>query len=496
MSNFLEKLQYIFSNLKKILWFPILLLIVSCGTNKLKFPDQPNVVLINVDDLGWRDVGYMGSQYYDTPNIDKLSKEGIVFMQAYAGAANCAPSRANMLTGLWGPRHGVYTVGSSKRGNAKTRKLIPTPNNQIIPDSLYTLGKMFQENGYVTATIGKWHISDKPEEHGFDLNIGGNHRGSPGSNGYVSPFNINLLKESPPGEYLTDRLTKEAMTFIKNNRKSPFFLYLPYYAVHKPLMAKEGIKDAFETKIGGKGQTNATYAAMIKTLDRNVGKLLQTVKNLELEKNTIIIFTSDNGGIREISHQDPLRAGKGSYYEGGIRVPLIIKWPDFIKKAKISEEPVTHLDLFPTLQTIIKSKQISYSLDGNDITPLFHGKSISQRDLFWHFPVYIQAYEPLVDQGTDPLYRTRPGSVIRSGNWKLHEYFENGNVELYNLSKDEGEQNNVAENYPEITKKLYKKLSKWRKRTKAPVPMTPNPLYNARIDQNKQQEHRFTPSNN
>lgn len=459
----------------------------SCVSKKGIVSCQPNVVLINVDDLGWADLGYMGSEYYDTPNIDRLSKQGMVFRQAYASAANCAPSRANLITGLYGPRHGIYTVGNSDRGNSKTRRLIPIPNGESISDTLYTMGEMFHDNGYTTASIGKWHISDNPIGHGFDVNVGGSHRGGPGPKGYFSPYNVNYLEDGPKGEYITDRLTSEAINFIKENKGRPFFLYLPFYAVHKPLMAKKEVEDFYKNKKPAKGQSNATYAAMIHTMDENVGKLLVTLQNLGLEENTIVIFTSDNGGIREISHQDPLRAGKGSYYEGGIRVPLIMKWPGKIKKG-VTESPVVQRDLYPTLENLIKAKKTAKNLDAVDITPLLEGKSMGNRDIFWHFPIYLQAYLPGHDGSRDPLFRTRPGSVIRSGDWKLHEYFEDGALELYNLASDPGENNDVSGDYPEKTQELYQKLISWREKINAPVPMKINPDFDAGFEKKRIEE--------
>ncbi len=470
-------------NLFKII-FILSLCFFSCATKKKNTSSKPNVVLINVDDLGWADLGYMGSKYYDTPNIDKLSKQGMVFRQAYASAANCAPSRANMITGLYGPRHGIYTVGSSERGDPKTRRLIPTPNEESISDTLYTMGEMFQDNGYTTANIGKWHISEDPKKHGFDVNIGGSHRGGPGSKGYFSPYNIDHLKDGSKGEYLTDRLTNEAISFIETNKEKPFFLYLPFYAVHKPLMAKKAVEKFYQKKEPTPGQSNATYAAMIHTMDENVGKLLRTLQNSGLEENTIVIFTSDNGGIRQVSHQDPLRAGKGSYYEGGIRIPLIMKWPGKIKIG-VSETPVVQRDLFPTLENLIRAQKTAKNLDAMDITPLLEGNSMKQRDFFWHFPIYLQAYSRGEDGSRDPLFRTRPGSVIRSGNWKLHEYFENGSIELYNLAIDPGEKNDVSKDNPEKADELYQKLLIWRKKTNAPVPTKANPQFDAEYEKIK-----------
>jgi arylsulfatase A-like enzyme len=451
--------------------------LMSCGISAGQPSDKPNIILILVDDLGWKDAGFMGSRYYETPHLDRLAAEGLVFSQAYASAANCAPSRACLLSGLNTPRHGIFTVGNSDRGESRARKIIPIPNNENLPDSLYTLAEMLADNGYITGTFGKWHLGDDPGKHGFHVNVAGSHRGNPGKNGYFSPYNVDFLEDGPRGEYLTDRLTTEAIGFVRRNQRSPFFLYLPYYAVHTPIMGKEDLVKKFEKKQGVSGQDNPHYAAMVASVDENVGRLLSEIKNSGLEENTLVIFTSDNGGIRDISWQDPLRAGKGSYYEGGIRVPMIVRWPGRVSTGSRCDVPVTNLDLYPTLRAVVGATDGPALLDGQDITPLFYGKDIPQRALYWHFPFYLQAYEPAEDGGRDPLFRTRPGSVIRQGKWKLHEYFEDGALELYNLDKDPGEEQNLARKNPAKTRQMHQLLKEWRDRTGAPVPGEPNPGY-------------------
>ena len=436
--------------------------------------EKPNVVLINVDDLGWADLGFMGSAYYETPNLDKLSRESKIFMNAYAGASNCAPSRATMITGRYPMTHGIYTVDPADRGDKRTRQLFASPNLKVIQDSLYNLGKFFKDQGYTTGTFGKWHISDDPAIHGFDVNIGGSHRGHPGKDGYFSPYNIKL-EPVVEGEYLTDRLTNEAIAFVKNNQKSPFFLYLPFYTVHSPLQGKPDLVEKYQNKKGSKGQNNPVYAAMIHSMDENVGKLLSVLDGLNLTDNTLVIFTSDNGGIRATSYQDPLRAGKGSYYEGGIRVPMLIMWQNQVKPG-IENTPVTQMDFYPTLQALI-APNAGLELDGQSILPLLFDQELDERDLYWHFPIYLEAYDPKEDGSRDPLFRTRPGSVIRSGDWKLHQYFEDGGLELYNLKEDPSEVNNLASSNPEKTNELLKKLEKWRLENGAPIPTTKNPDY-------------------
>ncbi|GGZ13232.1 aryl-sulfate sulfohydrolase [Echinicola pacifica] len=450
--------------------------------------EKLNVILINVDDLGWNDLGYMGATFYETPNIDKLASRSVVFNQAYAGAANCAPSRANMLTGRYGMTHGVYTVHPADRGNSKTRRLIPSHNEKFIPEGMATLGRLFKDNGYKTGTFGKWHVSPDPTKNGFDVNVAGGPQGNPGKGGYFSPYKVDNIESTTEGEFLTDRLTNEAMKFVDENKSAPFFLYLPFYTVHSPLMAKEEDLARFANKEGKPGRNNATYAAMIYNMDHNVGRLLQHLEELGLAENTLIIFTSDNGGIRATSYQDPLRAGKGSYYEGGIRVPLLIS-----QKGKyihrLVEDPVSQMDFFPTLKHLIEGELAAdVALDGQDLTAVLDGENQGHRDIFFHFPIYLEAYKPKVDEARDPLFRTRPGSVIRSGDWKLHQYFEDGGLELYNLREDLGETNNLAEQQPEKVQELLQKLEDWRSSHQAPVPVELNPDFDADFEQKQIQK--------
>lgn len=462
----------------------------SCKTPKESLPNKslPNIVLINVDDLGWKDVGFMGSEYYETPNLDTLAKEGMIFYNAYAGAANCAPSRACLLSGLNTPRHGVYTVSPSDRGNSKTRKLIPIQNTDHLNDTTYTLPQMLKSAGYITGSFGKWHVGNDPQKQGIDVNVGGSSKGNPGKGGYFSPYKIDHITNGPEGEYLTDRITNEAISFVETYRDTTFFLYLPFYTVHTPIMGKEEFIDKFKTKKGSNGQDRPDYAAMVASMDENVGKLLTSLKANGLEKNTLVIFTSDNGGIRSISEQNPLRAGKGSYYEGGIRVPLLIKWPGKIKPNSSSNVRVSNMDFYPTLQNMASPDKKASLLDGINLGPIFEGSSQAERDLFFHFPIYLQEYQGVQDGSRDPLFRTRPGSVIISGAWKLHEYFEDGALELYNLISDPSEENNVAEQNPEKTQELLKKLMDWRKATNALVPSQKNNEYDATFEQKMIQE--------
>ena len=458
-----------------------LMLLSSCKSKSGTFSnvsERPNIIYINVDDLGWKDVGYMGSTYFETPNIDKLSKEGMIFTQGYAAAANCAPSRACLMSGQNTPRHGVYTVSPSTRGNPKTRKIIPTPNTDHITNNMVTMAEMFKMAGYTTGTFGKWHVTKNPLNDGFDVNIGGDHRGNPGREGYTAPYNkLPNLELAPEGENLTDRLTTEAINFIKQNKNKPFFLYLPFYAVHTPLMGKVEIIEKYKKKGESGGQDNPVYAAMVENVDINIGRLLSELDKLNLSESTLIVFTSDNGGIRSISRQTPLRAGKGSYYEGGVRVPYIVKWTNKIKAGTTNSTPIVNMDFFPTFMEILGLDLPDKILDGKSILPLFKGENIDERPLFWHFPIYLAAYNESEDDGRDPLFRTRPGSTIRYKNWKLHHYFEDDGLELYNLDNDLGERINLAESNPNKTQELYKILDSWRKEVQAPIPSERNPEY-------------------
>ncbi|SHO63059.1 sulfatase [Algoriphagus zhangzhouensis] len=464
--------------MRQILFIPFLLILFSCSQKEQIEERKPNVILINVDDLGWSDLGYMGSNYYETPNIDSLSKEGVVFFQAYAGASNCAPSRATMLTGTNTPAHGIYTVSPADRGNPKTRRIVPSHNENSIKPNSYTLGNLFKDQGYVTASVGKWHVSENPKDFGFDVNVAGSHRGNPGKDGYFSPFNVSPVDSVGDGEFLTDVLTSAAIDFVEKNQEKPFFLYLPFYTVHTPLMAKEEDIARFAAKTPEPGRSNATYAAMIYNMDQNVGRLLSKVSDLGLAENTIIIFTSDNGGIRAVSYQDPLRAGKGSYYEGGIRVPMIVSWAGKFTHGEV-QTPVSQMDFFPTLKELIGAEKPLDQLEGESFLPLLKGEKMEPNDLYWHFPIYLEAYNPKEDGSRDPLFRTRPGSVIRSGDWKLHQYFEDGGLKLYNLKDDVSETNNLVESNPEKAAELLGKLNQWRERHQAPVPTEKNPEFDS-----------------
>jgi arylsulfatase A-like enzyme len=456
------------------------LLLMQCDT-KPETIKTPNIVLILIDDLGWKDLGYMGSEYYETPNIDKLANQGMIFTQAYSNAANCAPTRASLLTGQYTPRHGVFTVASSERGESAWRRLIPTENNMDVALEKVTIAEALKSKGYVSAAIGKWHIGHSQAEQGFDFAIDRYEMGYKGGH-----FNEGKA-------YLTDKLTEKAEQFIVENKDKPFFLYLAHHAVHTPIQAKEEIINDYLDKEGVGCHNDATYAAMIQSVDESVGRVFSALEDHQLSDNTLVIFVSDNGGYGPRTCMQPLRGAKGMYYEGGIRVPMFACWPGRITPGSTSEVPVITTDFFPTFLDLADAEAPEgQKLDGVSLLPVFEGAESLERDrLLWHFPAYLESYSNMKEQSRDTLFRTRPVSVLRNGDWKLMLFHEewsldgggenlsgNNAVELYNLSSDLEERNNLAQ--IEIAKRdeLLEELLQWIDDVEAPVPSDRNAEYN------------------
>lgn len=441
--------------------------------------EKPNVVLIIADDLGWTDLGCYGSKYYQTPNVDRLCREGMKFTSAYTCGPNCAPTRACLMSGLYPPRHGIYTVQTGARGKEEHRKMIPVENKETLDPSYVTLAEAIKGAGYVTAHAGKWHLGAPgvagPKEQGFDFNYGGNHTGSP-KGGYFSPYKNPELSDGPKGENLTDRLSSEIDGFIRQHKDKPFFVYLPYYAVHTPIQAKAELAAEYEKREPHGGHKNPKYAAMIETMDTGIGRILDTLDQLDLANNTVVIFSSDNGGVGgyaaagvkgagEITSQAPLRGGKGMLYEGGVRVPLIVRWPGVIQPASQSSAPLISVDFYPTLAEIVGADTPEL-LDGVSFAPVLKNPAAKlERDgLFWHFPGYLQA------SGNLGTWRTTPGGGILCGDWKLLEFFEDGRLELYNLADDIGQNNDLAATNAAKRDELHQKLVEWRQEVDAPMP--------------------------
>ncbi|MHC4110348.1 MAG: sulfatase [Planctomycetota bacterium] len=423
---------------------------------------RPNIVLIFIDDLGYKDLGCFGSKYYETPNIDKLAGQGMRFTSAYSNAPNCAPTRACLISGQYTPRHGVYTVGSPERGKARMRKLIPIPNKTNLDSKVVTIAQALKAAGYRTACIGKWHLGDKepfrPEDRGFDVVFRRNRRGH----------------FMPDGRYLTDVLTDESLKFIEQNRDGPFFLYLSHHTVHTPIQAKQELIEKYRKKKPGKEHNNPTYAAMIESMDDSVGAVCAKLDELKLSDNTIVFFFSDNGGYANATSMVPLRGSKGMLYEGGIRVPMIACWPGKIKPAGSCDVPVIGTDFYPTfLELAGAPKPSGHLLDGESIVPLLtQRRALKRKAVFWHFPAYLEPY----NKKQQP-WRMTPGGAVRQGDWKLIEFFEDGKVELYNLKDDISETNDLAKTKPKKAKELHILLVEWRKSVNAPVPTEKNPKY-------------------
>lgn len=431
---------------------------------------KKNVVFILVDDLGWKDLGCYGSTFHETPNIDRLASTSNLFANAYTPNPVCSPTRASLMTGKYPSRIGItdWIPGD----DPKERKYLGVEDMNQLPLEEVTIAETLKKDGYKTFFAGKWHLGNKgylPDNQGFDINIGGNHTGQP-FGGYYSPYENPQLTDGPEGEYLTDRLTDESIKFMEANKKEPFLLYLAYYTVHTPIQAskkhlarfqekQKSLKDSLAiTAPEGKGltvqnQRNPEYASMLYSLDENVGRLLNKLDELGIADNTLIVFTSDNGGLTT-TVQDwtsptsvkPLRAGKGWAYEGGVRVPLIIKKPKE-NTARTIDSPVISMDLFPTILDILDLEQRpELHKDGVSLNPLIENKQKEVHDiLFWDYPHYHTS-------------GWTPGQAIRKGDWKLIYFLENGSYELYNLKEDIAEENNLVNDNPKKLEELKKEL--------------------------------------
>lgn len=472
------------STLRHRCWFALVSLAILPAAGAGAAEDRPNILFIYLDDFGWRDTTYMGSDFYETPQLDQLAKEGMIFTNAYSCAANCAPARACLLSGQYTPRHEIYNVGTRPRGAKQHRRLMHVPGVDTLDRKIRTWAHQLHQAGYRTGTIGKWHLSNDPLPYGFDVNIGGTHSGSP-PRGYYPPHPAPGLKDAPQGEYLTDRLTEEAIDFIGANRERPWALYLTHFAVHTPLNAKQELLPKYQAKPKGKLHDHVAMATMVQAVDDGVGKIQAALQRWSLEERTIVIFSSDNGGYGPATDMDPLKGYKGAYYEGGIRVPLFVKWPGVVEPGSKSESPVIQVDVFPTLCEMTGADKPDQPLDGKSLVPLLKQtadaeQAFAARPIFWHFPAYLQSYGGAYRmEQRDPLFRSRPCSIIRLGDWKLHHYYEDNGFELYNLREDIGESRELSLQHPDQLAVLKQKLQDWKTALQAPVPTTPNPDFDA-----------------
>ena len=452
----------------KLRW-PIALWAASLVT--VQAVDRPNIVFILADDLGWTDLAVQGSKYYETPNIDRLATQGMRFT-SYHNCQNCAPTRASLMSGQYGPRTGIYTVGGIGRFDWQSRPLRPVDNVTELPLDKVMIAQSLKAAGYATGMFGKWHLGEDAEHHpkarGFDEAIV--------SMGQHFDFATNPKTPYPKGEYLADFLTDHAVDFIRRHKAGPFFLYLPHFAVHAPHEAKAELIAHFKPKPPAGGHHDPTYAAMIASVDESVGRVMALLEELKLADKTVLVFSSDNGGcggyaregIRkagDITDNAPLRSGKGSLYEGGIRDPFIVRWPGVVKPGTTNGTTAIHVDLYPTFLEIAGAKPpANYPLDGESLVPLLRdpAATLKREAIFEHFPGYL---------GAGPgQWRTTPVGVIEAGDWKLMEFFEDHRLELYNLRDDLGETNNLAARMPDKAKELYAKMLAWRAAVQAPMP--------------------------
>jgi arylsulfatase A-like enzyme len=435
-------------------------------------PSRPNLLLIMVDDLGWMDLHCQGNARLHTPNIDRLAEQGMRFTDAYAAAPVCSPTRAAVLTGLAPARLKITNhIPDQPRFTPKDAKLLPAKMLDHLPPEHVTIAERLKAAGYATGFFGKWHLAGSsipnkqgqgdqryyPERQGFDVNLGGTAMGGPFS--FFDPYNLHNLPPRRRGEYMPDRLADEVIQFVEKNRQQPFLAFLWNYTVHWPMEAPQPLVDKYKQRTD-LGPLDPRYAAMIEALDGSIGRIVAKLDELQLANDTLVIFTSDNGAFGGVADNRPLRAAKGYLYEGGIRVPLIIRWPGVVKPATQCSTPVVSMDFFPTiLEAVGLEPDEQTPLDGESLLPLLKQTGDLRRsEIYFHYPNYAFHGD------------NRLGSAVRQGDYKLIERFEDGSVELYNLRQDIGETKNLAGELPDRAGQLRQKLDEWRKATAAEMP--------------------------
>ncbi len=441
---------------------------------QVRAAERPNVVFIMADDLGYTDLACFGSGFYETPHIDRLATSGMRLTNHHM-CQNCQPARAALMTGQYPARTGIYTVGSIDRFNWRSRPLRPVDNITKLPLDRETIARQLGKAGYATAMFGKWHLGEQGDYHparrGFDEAIT--------SQGRHYAFETTPEVPHAADEYLADFLTDKAVDFIARHRGEPFFLYVPHFGVHKPLEAKPALERRFRDKPKVGGHHNATYAAMIASVDESVGRIVKALDDHGIAEKTILVFTSDNGGVGgyaregikeasgEVTDNAPLRCGKGSLYEGGLRVPFIVRWPGVTTAGSATDVATIHVDVFPTLLEIAGAPVPAHPLDGESLVPLLRNPEarLERPAIFHHFPGYLGSAQD--------TWRATPVSVIQAGDWKLMEFLEDGHLELYDLAVDLGERHNIVDQRADVARDLHARLQAWRTAVNAPMP-TPN----------------------
>lgn len=430
---------------------------------------RPNIVLIMLDDLGWMDLACQGNGRLDTPNVDRLASEGMRFTDAYAAAPVCSPTRAAILTGQAPARLRITNHIATRDFTPRGAKLKQAQTLDHLPLESVTVAEHLREAGYATGFLGKWHLAGEPgrdgrgklavypEHQGFDLNLGGCAHGGPPS--YFDPYRIHNLPGRREGEYLPDRLADEAVSFIRKNRQEPFFLALWNYTVHWPMEAPATLIEKYQKRLG-MGLKDARYGAMIEAMDTALGRVLSSLEKEKLADNTLVIFTSDNGAFLGVADNTPLRSGKGYLYEGGIRVPLIVRWPGVVARGSTCATPVISMDLSATILEAARVKLPGeVPVDGESLVPLLRKNGeLRRKALYFHYPNYAWHGD------------NRLGAAVREGDHKLIENFDDGSLELYDLANDIGERRNLAGEMPENAAALRKKLHAWLRTTGAAMP--------------------------
>ncbi len=452
---------------------------------------QPNLVFIMADDLGWKDVEYAGAVFFETPNIDQLASAGKVFSEAYSSGPNCSPTRATLMSGTYSPRHQIFTPGGESKGKLEyMRLLVPAVEqddaalakkaSELIPytaslaPEFVCIPEILKTVGYTSARLGKWHLGE--DAQGFDLSS------SDGVGGPQEKFEFYSDID------MAERLTNRALAFIDDNREGPFFLYLSHWDVHVPMVAREGVVKKYEEKLGKipkkeRRNFDPVYAASLEAVDISVGRVVAKIDELGLSENTLIIFTSDNGGLPSYSQLAPLRGCKGSLLEGGIRVPAVMRWTGTIAPGSHSDVPFSSVDYLPTFAALAGAElPVTQPVDGMDISPLLYGRPLDggDRPIFWHYPLYLSGgtgFEAQLPNGKGYVWRGVPTTSMRRGDYKLIEFHADNRVELYNLKQDPSELRNLAASQPERASRMHAELNAWQAAVGAPVSNVPNPAY-------------------